>query len=295
MTSLTRSTLDLEMRPCAYSANNKRIDGCGKSQSDVKIRRPIKGLMPDSSPAARYPAAFIGRGLFPIYIQLATIFRRLIENGEWAVGRQVPTHEQLGLQFGVNTTTVRKAVDLLVREGLLRAYRKRGTFVMTKPARQEWYDIPTSLHAALDTPGDVEIETRRASVPRQLPFTLTPSKSDGSGYRLLRRIHRRRGQPICLENCFLRQDVIQGAKPATLKRASLALVHDAEPNEMAHANATLTFGIADKETARQLNISLNAPIAILHQRATATGGGILMDSTSYFRGDCVRVFERIKP
>jgi len=249
--------------------------------------------MPDSSPSPHYPAAFIGRGLFPIYIQLATIFRRLIENGEWAVGRQVPTHEQLGLQFGVNTTTVRKAVELLVREGLLKAYRKRGTFVITKPARQEWYDIPTTLHAALDIPEDIEIETRRASMPRQLPFASTSSLSAGSGYRLLRRIHRRRGQPLCLENCFLWLDLVQGAKPATLKRASLALVH--ESNEMAHANATLTFGIADKETARQLKISLNAPIAIFHQRATASGGRILMDSTSYFRGDCVRVFERIKP
>jgi GntR family transcriptional regulator len=251
--------------------------------------------MPESPLSNRYPAAFIGRGLFPIYIQLATIFRRLIENGEWAVGRQVPTHEQLGLQFGVNTTTVRKAVELLVREGLLKAYRKRGTFVITKPARQEWYDIPTSLHAALDTPGDIEIETRRASMPRQLPFSSGSSKSDAASYRLLRRIHRRRGQPICIENCFLRLDLMQGSKLARLKRSSLALVHDVQPNEIAHANATLTFGIADKEAARQLKISLNAPIAIFHQRATGTRGAILMDSTSYFRGDCVRVFERIKP
>src|ERR1700751_3807814 len=112
--------------------------------------------MPDSPSPSRYPVAFIGRGLFPIYIQLATIFRRLIENGEWAVGRQIPTHEQLGLQLGVNTTTVRKAVERLVREGLPKAYRKRGTFVMTPPPRQEWYDIPTSLEAALTTPTDIE-------------------------------------------------------------------------------------------------------------------------------------------
>jgi GntR family transcriptional regulator len=251
--------------------------------------------MPDSSPSTRYPAAFIGRGLFPIYIQLATIFRRLIENGEWAVGRQVPTHEQLGRQFGVNTTTVRKAVDRLVREGLLKAYRKRGTFVMTKPARQEWYDIPTSLETALDLPGDIEIETRRAAMPRKLPFVPTLTKSGTGSYRLLRRIHRRRGQPICVENCFFRLDLLQVSKAALPKRASLALVHDAEPNEIAHANVTLTFGIANKETARQLKISLNAPIAIVHQWATGRNGAILMDSTSYFRGDCVRVFERIKP
>jgi len=255
----------------------------------------IKGLMPDSSPSTRYPAAFIGRGLFPIYIQLATIFRRLIENGEWAVGRQVPTHEQLGLQFGVNTTTVRKAVDRLVREGLLKAYRKRGTFVMTKPARQEWYDLPTSLEAALAMPEDIAIETRRAAMPRQLPFAPALSKSGTSSYQLLKRIHRRRGQPLCVENCFLRRHLLHGVKAATLKRASLALVHEADRNNLAHADATLTFGIADKETARQLEISLNTPIAILHQQATKSDGAILMDSTSYFRGDCVRIFERIKP
>ncbi len=45
------------------------------------------------------------------YLQLSSLFRRRIEYGEWAVGQQIPTLEQLTAECGVAPATIRKALD----------------------------------------------------------------------------------------------------------------------------------------------------------------------------------------
>src|SRR4051812_47363728 len=38
----------------------------------------------------------------PIYVQLATLFRRFIVTGQWPIDKQIPTHEDIAAQFDVN-------------------------------------------------------------------------------------------------------------------------------------------------------------------------------------------------
>ena len=77
----------------------------------------------------------------PIYVQLAGLFRRRIENGEWAVGEQIPTLDMLALEFGVARATMRQTTGLLMQEGLIARYRGRGTIVLNRPQREFWYEI----------------------------------------------------------------------------------------------------------------------------------------------------------
>ncbi|HXQ53894.1 MAG TPA: GntR family transcriptional regulator [Stellaceae bacterium] len=230
-------------------------------------------------PNADYPAVYLGRSLAPIYVQLSTIFRRLIENGEWPVARQMPTHERLAAQFGVNATTVRKAVAMLARDGLLKTYRRRGTFVVAKPARREWYDVPTSWAAALAAHKDLTVE---------------PLDSARAGSRhVIRRLYWRGEEPLCLEiaHLDLKLKARLGARKLRLTPFPVLL----DEKTVARADETVTFGIADRDTAAQLRIPLNAPIAIVHLTTLDRAGAVIFDSKSYFRGDCIRILERIKP
>lgn len=64
-----------------------------------------------------------------LYLQLYEILRGKIENGEWAVGSQIPTEEDLCKTYEVSKATVRLAVSELVRQGYLRRQQGKGTFV----------------------------------------------------------------------------------------------------------------------------------------------------------------------
>lgn len=65
----------------------------------------------------------------PLYMQLADQMRTKISTGSWASGEQIPTEEQLCVEFNVSRTTVRRALEKLVNEKLLERRRPTGTFV----------------------------------------------------------------------------------------------------------------------------------------------------------------------
>lgn len=61
--------------------------------------------------------------------QIADEIRQSIAGGEYATRETLPGEMALAERFGVNRHTVRSAIAALVREGVLRAERGRGTFV----------------------------------------------------------------------------------------------------------------------------------------------------------------------
>lgn len=65
---------------------------------------------------------------FP-FEQLAVILRDRIKEGTYRPGRRIPPLIALEEEFGLSSMTVRRAVDVLADEGLLRKVRGRGTFV----------------------------------------------------------------------------------------------------------------------------------------------------------------------
>jgi DNA-binding GntR family transcriptional regulator len=64
-----------------------------------------------------------------LYLQLYAILMKKIESGEWPIGTQIPTEEELCTMFNVSRATVRTSVLELVRQGYLMRQQGKGTFV----------------------------------------------------------------------------------------------------------------------------------------------------------------------
>jgi GntR family transcriptional regulator len=67
--------------------------------------------------------------VLPRYYQLASILRERISRGELQARRPIPSERQLEKDYSVSRTTIRQAIDLLVRQGFLYREHGRGTFV----------------------------------------------------------------------------------------------------------------------------------------------------------------------
>ncbi len=65
----------------------------------------------------------------PLYRQVADLLRQRIESGEYPPRTAIPSIVKLTAELGVAEVTVRKALDMLKREGLLITTPGRGTFV----------------------------------------------------------------------------------------------------------------------------------------------------------------------
>jgi GntR family transcriptional regulator len=75
------------------------------------------------------PAIVDPNDFLPRYYQLANILRDLILKGEWNAHEPIPSERQLETLYSVSRTTIRQAIDLLVRQGYLYREHGRGTFV----------------------------------------------------------------------------------------------------------------------------------------------------------------------
>lgn len=65
----------------------------------------------------------------PVYAQLAAILRARVERGDWAPGRRIMSESQLVQAYGLARETTRKALRVLIEEGVLLTVPGRGTFV----------------------------------------------------------------------------------------------------------------------------------------------------------------------
>ena len=65
----------------------------------------------------------------PVYVQVAGILRKGIADGTYPPGRRLPSVTTLMQEYGIASVTARKALRLLVDEGLAVSSPGMGTFV----------------------------------------------------------------------------------------------------------------------------------------------------------------------
>ncbi|WP_163513717.1 GntR family transcriptional regulator [Fodinicola acaciae] len=69
----------------------------------------------------------------PAYVAIAGELARKIRRGELAPGSQLLSQPELAQRHGVSTIVIRKAIGLLLNQGLVRTVERRGTFVAEQP------------------------------------------------------------------------------------------------------------------------------------------------------------------
>lgn len=68
----------------------------------------------------------------PVYAQISEALRSLIQRGQLEEGVPLPSERELCQSFAVSRMTLRQALDVLERSGLIRSERGRGTFVSAR-------------------------------------------------------------------------------------------------------------------------------------------------------------------
>lgn len=69
----------------------------------------------------------------PAYVRIAGEYARRIRAGELTPGAQLPSYPELAERHGVSQIVIRKAVELLLGQGLVRTQPRRGVFVADRP------------------------------------------------------------------------------------------------------------------------------------------------------------------
>jgi len=240
-------------------------------------------------------AAALFRGPMPRYAQLADIFRQRIARNRWPQGTKLPTLEALMREFGVARVTVRQAMELLARDGLVSAERGRGTFVMAQPVRDRGLMLETSLQALADvyrndTPNLTLIE-EAAATPQLFERDGAPAPQ----YRFMRRVHSRNGETYCVISIFLDERVFRMAPRRFRRETVIAVLLELPRVTIARAGQTIEIGTADVTVARLLDIPANAPVAEVRRVCQDQHGTVIYLGDVTYRGDDIHPDMDLKP
>ncbi len=77
----------------------------------------------------------------PVYLQIAELLARQIKAGYWHQGERLPTEADLAEQLDVAIGTLRKALALLAKQGVLERIQGSGTYVRKTAGMRQIYEL----------------------------------------------------------------------------------------------------------------------------------------------------------
>lgn len=222
----------------------------------------------------------------PIYARIATDLRERIGNGDWGLGHQVPTEDELCRRYSVSRMTVRHAIDRLVAAGLLVRRQGVGTFVASTKVERVASRLlgfaedavahglqPATqvLGRGYETAGDEDAELLRVDPEARV-------------YRV-RRLRFTEGEAIGLNTVVVAPAFSAQLEDIDYLNSFYEGVAKAIGVEVSHADQTIEAALPDPKTASLLG--LHGEAAMLRvTRVTYLADGRLVGLTrTLYRGD----------
>jgi GntR family transcriptional regulator len=221
----------------------------------------------------------------PVYVQLAHLLGQRL-GVEWRVGERLPSEQALADELGVNRHTVRRAVGLLVADGLVSQQRGRGIVVLRGSARE----VPKLM-------GHVEdfFATSPDTCYRVTRFERQPLAPDvaerldlpagATGYRV-DRVMLVRGQVVAYLEAFMPEEIGRLLRRFRVERETLVAILARRPGRpVIGADQTIEAALADPRIARLLEVAPGAPTLRLRFTFREAGGRPVNYVTYHYRAD----------
>jgi GntR family transcriptional regulator len=223
-----------------------------------------------------------------MYVQLCDLIKKQIASKGIRPGSPLPSETDLMTQYGVSRTTVRLAVDSLVRTGVAVRVQGKGTFVAGPTIRQEL----SSLQALSESLIDVGLDPRVSVIDLGMNPVVPPhalaqlNLESGSGVICLRRLHTVDEAPVVFAVIYLSSRFQWRFSSSDLTQRSIySWLKEEESISVGSIVHSISATIADDEVAPRLGLRPGDPV--LHVQNTGiAGSGIPIDySDLYFPPD----------
>jgi GntR family transcriptional regulator len=161
----------------------------------------------------------------PLYRQLADLISEKIRKGQYLSGGRIPSEPKLAATYGLGRPTVRQAIELMVRRGLLRRRRGSGTYVCDLKKEVDLFSLDGTGASFAKTGEPVEtkiltpITLSKVNDHKDNPF------NGQTAYTLLR-LTRVSGVSVLLENLFLHAGLFNGIDRMEITGRSLSTIAD---------------------------------------------------------------------
>jgi GntR family transcriptional regulator len=161
----------------------------------------------------------------PAYLKAQEAILAMVEGPDFAPGDKIPSERVLSEKFGISRMTLRRAVDNLVRLGVLERRSTSGTHVaapnVVRPLDgRHAYSISQIVESSGGAPGSRLLFFESAAASQKLAENLEVAA--GAPLIAIRRLRTSNGVPFCVETSYLPAERVPGLAAADLlENASL--------------------------------------------------------------------------
>ena len=202
----------------------------------------------------------------PLYYQLKSIFLERIKEGIYQPGDFIPTEQDLIEKYNLSRTTVRQAIMELVNEGYLYRYKGKGTIVAKKNHKNnQTLDIQSGIleTGAIVKTDLLNLELTKASVSDAEYLELEQGVDD---VYVLKRLRYGNDEPVSYSTSVVPASLFPNLeKDVNVVKDHLYGYIGKCGYPITSREIYVSVGIADKTTAKLLNIKNGSPIMFMRQ------------------------------
>lgn len=203
----------------------------------------------------------------PVYLQVANLIKQDIKDRKLKANDMLPSDRVYCEEFSVSHMTIKKAIDLLVSEGLVIRKKGVGTFVATAKIKQSLFTLggfTGDNKAAGRTPSSKVLRFEVGEASSEICKKLQLKEND----RVinLRRLRMIDDEPVALENAYLSYECerFRDLLKHDFEKESLYYVLMHECNvEFGIGEETIEVSSATEEISMRLGAAVGKPIFFL--------------------------------
>jgi GntR family transcriptional regulator len=226
--------------------------------------------------------------LIPLYHQLKTLVLQEIHEGNWTPDEMIPTEVEFMEHFSLSRTTVRQALNDLVKENVL--YRKKGvgTFV-SKPMinlqyMENSFDFNYQILRIGLAPSTKVLELCVIKVDEKLAQEM--EITSGEDVILLKRLRFAEQEPIALIVSYLPYSLCASIMNVNLEKESLFQTLALNENtKVIKIKRLVDAQIANTEDRKLMQVGKGFPIQNFINKAYNRSGRIIEYCIARYRGD----------
>lgn len=221
----------------------------------------------------------------PLYLQLKRWIEDAVANGIIKPGDALPSERDLALKVDVSRVTVRKAVQHLVREGVLVQRHGSGTFVAPQPPRVE--QPLSQLTSFAEDMARRGMDARsvwldRGIYPPSPEETLVLGLSAGDRVARVARLRISGDQPLAIERASLSERVLPD--PENIGTSLYAHLEKGG-NRPVRAIQRIRAGNVGADDATLLEVPEGAAVLLIERISYLASGRVIEFTRSVYRGD----------
>ncbi|MFI0463216.1 GntR family transcriptional regulator [Saccharopolyspora sp. 5N102] len=228
----------------------------------------------------------------PLHVQIAAVFRDDILSGQWPAHFKLPPEPALAEQLGVSRGTLRKAMAVLIEEGLLTQTRGRGTFVTTGVLEPRIAQRLHSLSEDFRAQGfalDVQVIGARLEGLQMTVQALLGAPPGTPGLKLVRIFRGAQGPLAYLVN-WVRADLCPGIEKVDFERHSLFdVLEESYGLPVTEGRRTFSADPAREDVAEALEVPAGTPVLYLEQVTYTRDGQAVEYSDVWINSTAVKV------